>query len=377
MSKSLGFWSYVHIDDQAERGRITQLAKHISEQYEMLSGETISIFVDKERIEWGDKWREKIESNLSSVVFFIPIITPRYLMSPECRGELQFFTQRAVALGIKELILPLLYVDFPEFHNKTTPDEIIKLINTFHWEDWTEIRFLDVDSQGYRRRVSLLAKQLVEANNRLGEDLSLATQKQDSLSIEKLEEPLGIVDHLAIAESTLPKWIITLHDLTIQIDKISKFTNIATADVKLSDDKGAGFGPRLIIAKRLSVELTNPVNEICKLCNDYASQLHVVDPGFRIIIGQAQNEINNKPESKKDVCNFFDAVHNLDSVSNTAFENIQKLIESTEQAENLSRDLRPVMRHLKQGLTIMVESRDVIQDWVHLIADTRIDCAET
>jgi len=34
-----GFWSYVHADDDAESGRIAQLARDVVAQFEMLTGE--------------------------------------------------------------------------------------------------------------------------------------------------------------------------------------------------------------------------------------------------------------------------------------------------------------------------------------------------
>ena len=67
-----GFWSYVHEDDEAERGRISELAKDVVSQYKMRTGETIELFLDKDAIEWGNKWRKEIGDSLESVAFFIP-----------------------------------------------------------------------------------------------------------------------------------------------------------------------------------------------------------------------------------------------------------------------------------------------------------------
>ena len=79
----------------------------------------MTYFLDKDAIKWGDEWKNKIDSSLASVAFFIPVLTPRYFMSPECRSELQYFARRATSLGLKELVLPLLYLDVPDFG--TTP----------------------------------------------------------------------------------------------------------------------------------------------------------------------------------------------------------------------------------------------------------------
>ena len=74
MAKSQGFWSYVHADDQAEGGRLSRLARDVADQFQMLTGETTSLFQDA--IKWGENWRDKIDSSLASIAFFIPVMTP-------------------------------------------------------------------------------------------------------------------------------------------------------------------------------------------------------------------------------------------------------------------------------------------------------------
>ena len=37
-------------------------------------------------------------------------------------------------------------------------------------------------------------------------------------------------------------------------------------------------------------------------------------------------------------------------------------------------DLRPPLRRLKQGLTLMLEAREVTDEWVRLMDETGIDC---
>lgn len=89
MAGRIGFWSYVHADDATEGGRVRKLASDLREQYALISGESIEIFVDRNAIVWGDNWREKIDSSLASILFFISVITPRYFQSAQCRRELQ------------------------------------------------------------------------------------------------------------------------------------------------------------------------------------------------------------------------------------------------------------------------------------------------
>ena len=53
--------------------------------------------------------------------------------------ELQFFARQATRLGIKELVLPLLYVDIPSLLDEAPQDDLLTLVRTFQYEDWQAI----------------------------------------------------------------------------------------------------------------------------------------------------------------------------------------------------------------------------------------------
>src|SRR5215467_3239804 len=167
MNTKGGFWSYVHDDDDAEGGRIVQLARDVVKQYELITGDSIEIFLDRASVAWGEDWRDKVDASLASILFFIAVITPRYFRSPECRRELQTFARRAEALGVKELVLPLLYVDMPEIYEASPVDELVTLVKKYQWVDWRNLRHEESASAKYRRAVALLANRLVETDQDL------------------------------------------------------------------------------------------------------------------------------------------------------------------------------------------------------------------
>jgi hypothetical protein len=127
MANATGFWSYVHRDDDAEGGRITRIATDLTAQYETITGESIQIFCDRSNIEWGDEWRTVADSALASIVFFIPVLTPRYFQSEECRREFNSFARRASQLGVRELVMPILYVAFPALAADPPLDDLMGL----------------------------------------------------------------------------------------------------------------------------------------------------------------------------------------------------------------------------------------------------------
>ncbi|MES1170136.1 MAG: toll/interleukin-1 receptor domain-containing protein [Leifsonia sp.] len=112
-----GFYSYVHKDDDAESGRIVDLSQRLVGEYGLLSGESLDLFVDRRSINWGDDWRSDIDSALQNGSYFLPVLTPRYFRSPECRRELTEFSRRASQLGAESFILPIVWVMFDELTN--------------------------------------------------------------------------------------------------------------------------------------------------------------------------------------------------------------------------------------------------------------------
>lgn len=378
MGTSQGFWSYVHDDDKAEGGRISRLARDIVDQYQMLTGEEIRLlFLDKDDIKWGDQWRKEIDSSLASVAFFIPVMTPRYFMSPECRRELQFFMRRANDLGVKELILPLHYTNVPLLYDGTTEDELIKLVGTFQWEDWRELRFSDVTSSEYRRNVAKLAEKIVEANKRAEESTIPIPPQLETPLEENDDDSPGLIDTLADSEEMLTKVPETLNTITQNINQIGQIMREATENIQRGDTQGKGFAARLVVSRQTAARLTEPTEHIWSLSNEYASQLHSVDAGFRIMIDRAASETKENPDTKSNYCAFFNAVRTLSDSSSQAIQSFGYMFTSAEPLERMSRDLRPVLRRLKQGLTILIESTGVTQEWVRLIDAVDLRCEDS
>lgn len=373
MSECQGFWSYVHADDEAEGGRIVRLANDVKIQFQMLTGDSIALFLDKDAIEWGEDWRKKIDSSLASIAFFIPVMTPRYFMSAECRRELRFFAQRATRLGIKELVLPLLYVDVPSLRDETTTDDLIELVRTFQWEDWTELRFEDVDTGAYRKAVSRLVKRLVEANRHAEEVDVLGAAKQLEEAFEEGgDDSPGLLDRLAKAEETLPRWVENLEAIGRDIEIIGQVMRKATADI--NQGTGKGFSARLVVARRVARELQEPTERVWSSGNQFASQLHDVDEGFRAMIEKAPAQIEQNSNSKSDVCAFFEAVRGMSAAARDGLQAVQVMIDTIAPIEKMSRDLRPALRRMRQGLTIMLEAREVTEEWVRLIETSGVEC---
>ena len=369
-----GFWSYVHKDDEAEGGRITQLANDVVAQYEMITGDKIELFLDKDGLEWGDKWRDKIDTRLVLVAFFIPVMTPRYFKSAECRTELNQFVRRASNLGREDLLLPLYYLDVPSIEKENERDDLILKIREFHRQDWRDLRFKDVNSESYRRGVSDMVQRLVQANKRAEADRVEELAPDMEREIDEDDVMPGTIDRLAKMEVALPELNKTVYEITGQITLIGDVMNQGASDINKASTGRSQFSHRVKIVRRMAMQLNTPTDKISMLTNQYASQLHDVDEGIRIIIEQASAEIEVNPATKEKFCQFFESVEVLSEASHKSFNQIQSMIDSAAPIEKMSRDLRPVLRRLRQALTIMVESISVSGNWKDLIETSGVDC---
>ncbi len=369
-----GFWSYVHDDDDAEGGRITALARDLSAQYEMLTGESIDLFLDRDDLEWGNDWRATVDGSLAVTAFFIPVLTPRYFSSAECRRELNAFVRKAKRLGLEDLILPILYVQTPALREDPPTDDAVALVKPYQWEDWTELRFASRESPEYRRAVAVMAARLVEANAK-ADAADSATVLAEVEATDEDDAP-GSADLMAQAEMTMPEWGETIEAIVLSISEVAEV--VSRGSEHLNDPKVAskGFAARLTILRQVAIELKEPADAIQVNADKFTAQLNDVDAGIMEMIPRLAAEANEDTESKQNVCDFYRSVREMASSSNEGLGALKQMIDAIQPIEGMSRDMRAPLKTLRRGLTSMFESRKVINSWVTAIDDTGLECGE-
>jgi TIR domain len=197
-----GFWSYAHDDNRLDGGAVLKLAGLIAEEFDLLSGEPLELFIDRASIAWGQEWRARIDAALSQTTFFIPIITPRYFARPECRRELLEFAAKAKSLGVEELLLPILYVGVESFSEENS-DEAIALVAKTQYVDWRETRLLDSNSREYRTAVNGLARRLLE----IAREVTAKQLDEEVKSDLDDDGTVGIADMVEEITRLLPEWL--------------------------------------------------------------------------------------------------------------------------------------------------------------------------
>ena len=177
----IAFMSYVRLDDQHERGRLSQFRERLSGEVRIQTGEAFEIFQDHNDIAWGQQWKERIDEALDAVTFLIPVITPAFFRSDACREELERFLQREESLNRTDLILPVYYIECDTLSDeaKREGDPLAKAIAARQFADWRELRFEPFSSPEVGRRLAAIAKQIVVAleRNQPASSRPMATRK--------------------------------------------------------------------------------------------------------------------------------------------------------------------------------------------------------
>ncbi|MGM0360653.1 toll/interleukin-1 receptor domain-containing protein [Streptomyces griseoaurantiacus] len=357
--QSAGFWSYTHRDDEIEQGRIKRLAQKIANEFEGITAEELEVFIDKKDIKWGDEWRKRIDNALVGSIFFMPIVTPRFFKSEECRREILTFAGHAKSLGLEELLLPILYFDVPELTEQDSSDEVMSLVAQRQYEDWTKLRLEDEESPEYRKAVNRLAGRLVEILERTENVEPPPVTLTDDPEAD--EEP-GMLELMADAETALPSWAAVMDSFGETVREIGDRTRLATEEMGASDARGGGFAGRLRITRALAEDLKGSVDKMGELGNQYSADLVTIDPGVLGLIRLVESE-GVSEDTKEQVAEFFDTIKSTAQRSRLMVESVREFYDSLDGASNLSKTMRPVVKKMRASLQRVMDGQAILDEW--------------
>lgn len=360
-NSAAGFWSYTHRDNEAEGGRLQRLAQRVREEFDLLTGEELHIFVDHEGIVWGDQWRQRIDQALQSTTFFIPVITPRYLQSSECRRELLHFVGKAESLGLKELFLPIVYAPIKQLDDKSdSEDEIVNLLRRTLYSDWRKLRLLDENSAAYREAINTLATRLVGIAQELEENPPELPTAEELANAHPADTP-GIVDVMADAEGAMPAWAQSMEDLIKLMTELKEVVEPMAARLQESDREGKGFAGRLLLLRDLAGEMDPLADRLMFTANRYADQVVTINPAVLAAIRELEEEsATSTPEER---AAFVAVLNEFANAMGPVVGALDELVQHLDQSKGLSRDLAKPVNKMTRAVSFLRDSHSLMEQW--------------
>lgn len=154
------FLSYTRDDDRLLNRFISGFRIKLSDEVKLITGAPFTIFQDCETLQWGDNWANEIESAVTGTRFFIPIITPSFLVSEACRNELRMFLRVEARQKRKDLVLPvyLIGADLIDDPKLQATDDLAQVIASRQYADLRELRRRTMRSQLVGNAIDKLAQ---------------------------------------------------------------------------------------------------------------------------------------------------------------------------------------------------------------------------
>jgi hypothetical protein len=119
-----GFFSYAHRDAETDPSLIGDFAGRLEDRVDTrLANARFAIWRDKEGLRTGERWNEKIETELRRADVLIVLLTPRWIDSAYCRKEYSIFEEIETSRAVGEYIAPILARPIDQQEKYFTPDQ--------------------------------------------------------------------------------------------------------------------------------------------------------------------------------------------------------------------------------------------------------------
>ena len=106
--------------------------------------------------------RSRLEDALKEALFLIPVMTPSYFASPQCRAEAETFIDLEKQSGRHTKILPIYLIEAEIFEGATRQggDPLARILRERQYVDWREHKFQLSDQPHIKERVFDMARQI-------------------------------------------------------------------------------------------------------------------------------------------------------------------------------------------------------------------------
>jgi hypothetical protein len=365
-----GFWSYSHQDNERDGNGICRLARHIMDEFALVTGETLTLFLDHKDIQWGEEWRRRIDASLAETTFFIPIITPLYFKRSECRRELLSFVGQARSLGAIELVMPILYVDVPGFTEEST-DEACALVARMQYVDWRKIRLMAEDSAQYREGVNSLAVRLAEIADRYEQHSSLHESEEKAMdgnyveqaAEEAAEEEEGLLDIIAEVEPKVLAWKEIIDSAEIIGRQIDILQKDFVEKMQKAERSGFSSGALLNFIRAFCREYEPLERRSIAKAEAYSSATVELDPSILLLIRM----LNAYPEFIRNLPTPLISVEDAyETVRDDEAKNKKKDAESKKMVnryKGMSKDLTRIVRLLDAEDRLISDGNSILENW--------------
>jgi len=355
------FLSYAHADEDVY-GMMAPFKDLLRHFVYTKSGKKVRAFLDRDSIEWGEYWGERLDAEILAASIFIPMLSASYLDSPNCRLEFNRFQATAKDLGVQELLLPVLVLDAPAIFNSSSTDDIVQEASARQWEVIEDAVLSDPGSSEWKQTMSRLANRFIRSYQIAEAHLATAMETQqdttrvgpnpDSSDDDDSDEP-GLADLL-----------MTFEQKTSVLTRLAEDMGPAITDLGKAAESA---GP--LKENPTAKEVQAWTLRSAQAFRDPADQISLVGERLFNATKDLDSDMQNLRRIAERAPAEFGLAASYNSIVEGLFgvgavtENLESLLEQLRPAEYFSAALRKSLRPARRGLTRVTDSIRLIGTW--------------
>jgi len=147
------------------------------------------------------------------------------------------------------------------------------------------------------------------------------------------------------------------------MDEYGAVATDATTKIAASDANRGGFAGRLVIARELAQQLTEPANELDELSIAYADKTKQIGAAMDYFLSRAEKD----PDERTSMTPFLGSVVYMSDAASQGSVGVTKLVHSIKDLPKLARVLAPLSKVMSRGLSRVLASNETITSWGHRV----------
>jgi hypothetical protein len=354
LSAATGFWSYVRKDDENAQHHIRDLAGQVKGAFQLLTSEEISIFFDRDDLKWGAAWDERIKDSIAGTTFFIPIITPSYLNSAACRAEFLQFWRKVKDTPLRELLLPILYVETPL--PEDSDDEIVQAIRATQYVDWSETRLEDERGSVYKKAIRDLGQRLKEISEAVAD--APEHERSEGEGDSSTDDAPGLFEAIARSEEIMERLDPVIEEMQSSFLGVSETLTEGFSNVP----ETSKFAKKVVYMRGVAQGITKPAEVFAERSKEFKDAISGIQDAVvsATDFATAQRDIDGSDELIAEALEAADSFDQAKVDIEKSFGSYKEVQAVFRQMTRMSREFKTPAKSLEQGLRNIFDAASLL-----------------
>lgn len=181
----------------------------------------------------------------------------------------------------------------------------------------------------------------------------------DDLRDQELPPEPGFIDILAEGEESMGEVTMILGEARSLMEQLGTISAGSTEQIRESDSKNRGFAGRVLVARQLASDLSEPAALFEERANDYLQSVAKLDAMMDYLLSRSENDPDELAQSGE----FFRPTLGLIDAADTSSVPLTEFSDVARNLRKIAKDLAPASKTIERSLARYLKGNKTISDW--------------